>query len=220
MIINSFSSLFPCPRGPAGSSSGSTIHHVAHACLTAGSRGPKRLRLLGASPSPCRAVAVVKLASPRPRFPRGSFALQHFHPASGLAALNCLKYFWWLPIARLFFDAYVLYLERVRVGVQRFGDSLTGVKVEPPNQLLPERGHALPWRRALSTPCPAPVPSRGAGVGGTACLGWGGGRPAGGGCVGTLAHWFSCARVLWLTPSRRHVLPDSVTRPLFLETVF
>lgn len=81
-------------------------------------------------------------------------------------------------------------------GVQLFGDSLTGVKVEPPNQLLPEHRLALPWQRALSTPCPAPVPSRAAGVGGTACMGWGGGRPASGGCVGMLALVFLCAGAL------------------------
>lgn len=36
--------------------------------------------------------------------------------------------------------------------------------------------------------------------------------------MGALARWFSCVRVLWLTPSHRRMLPDSVTRLLFLET--
>lgn len=58
--------------------------------------------------------------------------------------------------------------------------------------------------------------SHSAEVGGRACAG--GAWPAGGGCVGALARWFSCVRVLWLTPSHRRMLPDSVTRLLFLET--
>lgn len=91
MIINSFSSLFLCPRGPDGSSSGSAIHHVAQTRLAAGSGGLKQLRLIRAFPSLCHAVAVgipVLLASLQQRFPCGSFALQHIHPGLPLAALN------------------------------------------------------------------------------------------------------------------------------------
>lgn len=40
------------------------------------------------------------------------------------------------------------------MGVHLFSDSLTGVKAEPPNQLLPERGLALPWRHAFAVPRP------------------------------------------------------------------
>lgn len=98
--------------------------------------------------------------------------------------------------------------------VHLFSGSLMGVKAEPPNQLLPKHRLALPWRRAFATPHPA-------------AQGWGA-QPAQGGLAGRqrlcgwfqLVCWFSCAWVLGLTPSHRHVLPDSVTRLLFLEAAF
>lgn len=51
------------------------------------------------------------------------------------------------------------------MGVHLFDDSLMGVKVEPPNQLLPKHGLALPWWSAFSAPCPAAL-GRGHSLGG------------------------------------------------------